>query len=312
MKTILLDTDMLTDCDDAAALAMLLNLEKAGECRIAGVCVSSRHPCSAAVVHAILTYYGRPDIPVGAPKNGRGAYRADSCFLEDVSQRFPHALGGNEDAEDAVRVYRRILAEAEDGGVTIATIGYMTNLADLLDSPADDLSPLEGRELVRRKVACWVCMGGNFPVDTARDNVNFTRDMPSAYKALTEWPGIIHFVGREVGHNIFAGEGLRKTPEDNPVRRAYELHRSRFTPDNWNHHTADPSTVLYAVRGCGAWFRLSEPGFIDLKPNGAFTWTFDPAGTQRRLLAECDYAELAVVMEELMCRGPYSENCKNF
>ncbi len=304
MNTILLDTDMLTDCDAAAALAMLLNLERAGECRIAGVCVSSRHPRSAAVVDAILTYYGRADIPVGSPKNGRGAYRDNSCFLDDVSIRFPHALRDNDDAEDAVRLYRRLLASADNGGVTVVTIGYMTNLADLLDSAPDDLSPLGGTQLVSRKVACWVCMGGNFPVDDARDNVNFTRDMPSAYKAITEWPGTIHFVGREIGHNIFAGEGLRQTPEDNPVRRAYELHRSRYTPDNWNHHTADPSTILYAVRGCGDMFRLSGPGFIDLAPDGAFTWRDDPSGRQRHLLVASPYARLAAIMEELMCRTP--------
>ncbi len=31
-------------------------------------------------------------------------------------------------------------------------------------------------DLVRKHVSKWVCMGGNFPVDPAKDNVNFTRD----------------------------------------------------------------------------------------------------------------------------------------
>lgn len=65
---LVLDTDMLTDCDDLAALGMLHTLESMGEARLLAVTVSSREPRSAPVVDAVNTYYGRPDIPVGAPK----------------------------------------------------------------------------------------------------------------------------------------------------------------------------------------------------------------------------------------------------
>ena len=39
----------------------------------------------------------------------------------------------------------------------------LTNLRDLLASPADAISPLKGRELVKQKVDRWVCMGGRYP-----------------------------------------------------------------------------------------------------------------------------------------------------
>ena len=39
-------------------------------------------------------------------------------------------------------------------------IGFVTNIAALLVSPADDISPLSGRDLVAQKVKTIVWMGG--------------------------------------------------------------------------------------------------------------------------------------------------------
>jgi len=310
-EKIILDTDMLTDCDDAAALAVLLNLEAMGECCIQAICVSSKHPCSAAVVNAITTYYGRESIPIGAPKDGKGAYRSDSCFLEPVSAEFSHKLPNNDAVTDAVQIYREALAEAADHEITIVTIGYMTNLASLLESPPDGDSDLSGMELVRKKVKRWVCMGGNFPEDDAKDNVNFTRDMPSAYAAISAWPGRIDFVGREIGHNIYAGNHLRYTPKQNPVRRAYEIHRGRYSQADWNHHTADPSTILYAVRGDRDYFDLSPKGSINLNEDGTFRWVESETGRQYHVLPHMEFTRIAGVLEELICRQPASMNHGN-
>ena len=54
--------------------------------------------------------------------------------------------------EDAVTVLRRSLAEAEDGSLVIASIGFLHNLLSLLQSPGDSISPASGYELVRDKV----------------------------------------------------------------------------------------------------------------------------------------------------------------
>lgn len=301
---IFLDTDMLRDCDDAAALALLLNLEAAGRCEIVGMAVSSKHPHSSAAVNVINTYFHRAEIPIGAPKNGRGVYRADTCFLGPLAREFPHALSCNDEAPDAVEVYRRALAKAQDGEITLVTIGYLTNVADLLESGPDKWSELDGKTLVERKVRRWICMGGNFPIDDAKDNVNFTRDMPAAYAAIQGWPGEVHFVGREIGHNIFAGDGLRFVSRANPVRRAYELHRGPGSPDNWNHHTADPTTVWYAVHDCADAFSLSGPGYIDLKLSGEFRWVEDPHGRQRHLLQRMSREEMARLLDQWISTPP--------
>ena len=297
---LVLDTDMLTDCDDLAALGMLHTLESMGEARLLAVTVSSREPRSAPVVDAVNTYYGRPDIPVGAPKNGRGAYRPDSCFLEPVAAEFPHRLRSNEDAPDAVTLLRRVLWE--NTCVVLLTIGYLTNVAGLLQSGPDDVCPLSGMELVERSVTEWVCMGGNFPVDDASDNVNFTRDPEPAIYALQHYPGRMTFVGREIGHQIFAGNGLKQTPRENPVRRGYELHRGRYG-DDWNHHTADPSTVLYAVRGCRDYFTV-QPGRMLLEADCSFRWDAGQSSNQSYLVQRIDRGQMGALLERLICAPP--------
>ena len=300
---LILDTDMLTDCDDAAALGMLHVMADAGEVEILATGVSSRHPLSAPVVEVINNYYGRTNLAVGAPKQGSGAYRPDSSFLIQVAAEFPHQFLSNDDAPDAVDVYRRCLAHA-GAPVKIVTIGYMANLARLLQSLPDDASPLNGSELIANTVSEWVCMGGNFPVDDARDNVNFTRDPASAIYAIRHWPGRITFVGREIGHNIYVGDRLKETPLTNPVRRAYQLHRERYQLGHWNHHTADPSAVLYAVRGLQQYFELQEGGFMDIQDDCSFTWTQAAGQQQAYLLQKMERAAMGQVMERLMIHPP--------
>lgn len=295
---------MLRDCDDAAALAVLLNLERAGRCEIAGMAVSSKHPYSSVAVNVINTYFGRSGILIGAPKNGRGVYRTDSCFLDRLAEEFPHALPCNDAAPNAIDVYRNVLSKADEKEIILVTIGYMTNVADLLRSGPDRWSELDGKTLIQRKVCRWICMGGNFPIDNATNNVNFTRDMPSAFEAISKWPSDLHFVGREIGHSIFAGDGLRFAPRDNPVRRAYELFHEMNTPGNWNHHTADPTTIWYAVHGCTDAFMLSRPGYIALDPSGEFCWVEDRQGKQRHLKQKLSRAQMAARLDRWISMSP--------
>jgi hypothetical protein len=305
---LIFDTDMLTDCDDAAAMGIMHKLADMGEVDILATMVSSKYPMSAPVVDVINTYYGRPDIPVGVPKNGTGAYRPNSVFLDKVASEFKHQLKSNDEAPDAVELYRKILASEADSSVVVLTVGYMSNIETLLKSGPDQFSELSGNELVKKKVRVWICMGGNFPVDPAKDNVNFTRDAPAAVYAINNWPGKIVFAGREIGHNIFIGERLRSTPLSNPVRRAYELHREKANTGNWNHHTADPWAVLLAIRGLADYWDLEEDGYIDLKEDCSFEWKKKPGARQGYILQKMERTKLGNIMEELLVSPPKPVN----
>ena len=65
---VVFDTDMLTDFDDVGALAGLHALADAGECEILATVSCTRGNAAGAAVEVINGYYGRGDLPGGAPK----------------------------------------------------------------------------------------------------------------------------------------------------------------------------------------------------------------------------------------------------
>ena len=161
---VIFDTDMGNDVDDLMALAMLHQYADHGLCRIEAVTVSKGHPLAAPFVDAANTFYGRPDIPIGAVDGGPTP--EDGKYLRPLldSGRYPYDLEPGR-ARDAVRVQRAALARAEDRSVIIIVVGFSTNLSRLLASDADALSPRGGRELVRRKVRLLSMMAGDYTLD---------------------------------------------------------------------------------------------------------------------------------------------------
>lgn len=303
------DTDMLTDCDDAGALAVLHALADAGECEILATVCCVRELNSVRTVQAINAYYGRPDLPVGIVR-GEGV-QMPSKFAAAVAKEFPPTNSAA--IPDAVQVYRDVLERQPDQAVVIVTLGYMTNLKNLLLLPADG-ERLRGRDLVKKKVKHWVCLGGNFVGKPPRDdlklgNVNFQRDAESALAAINDWPGPITFVGREIGSvpsGLELGTSLAKTPAKNPVRRAYEHY---FGGRAKNRHVADLTAILFAVRGARDYWDLETKGYLDLQPNMTFEWKIDADREQAYLLKKLrdgkpndEYIES--VLDELLIRPP--------
>src|SRR5688572_25038834 len=83
---LILDTDMDSDCDDPAALAVLHALADAGEVEPLAIMISALDPHAGPCADAINTYYGRPDLPIGSARppavNQKSKYTkavADRC-----------------------------------------------------------------------------------------------------------------------------------------------------------------------------------------------------------------------------------------
>ncbi|RLD10012.1 MAG: hypothetical protein DRI44_07145 [Chlamydiae bacterium] len=265
---IIFDMDIDTDCDDAGALAILHALADNGEVEILGTIVSTHYPYSAPCVEAINRYYGRPNIPIGAPKsNWTDTGSRGSKYAKNIAGEFKTTLKSNDDAPDAVKVYRQILAAQKTNSVVILSVGYLTNIRDLLESGPDEISPLSGVELVRQKVKFWVCNGAEYPnnYNTGAWG-NFTPDPTSAAIAVRDWPGTIWFCGE--GRKVFTGSLLHETPTNNPVRRIYDLYlgSTKNTRPSW-----DPISTLFAVRS-NAVFWTSRSGDYHIFDNGTFEW----------------------------------------
>jgi len=237
-KRVILDTDISSDVDDVGAVSVLHSLADKGEIEILAVMVSSGDPWSARCLDALNTYFGRPSIPIGTVSGN--AVIHESKYTQKVVEEFRHDLGSTADSENAVSLYRKILASSKDRSVTIVSVGYLTNLSHLLRSPPDDVSGLNGSDLVAKKVVRLVCMGGTYP--SGRE-WNFYQDAPSTMHVVPNWPAPVFFVGFETGVKILTGSGLRQSPVPNPVRRSYELYNDLTNRPSW-----DQLAVLYAAR----------------------------------------------------------------
>jgi purine nucleosidase len=295
---IILDTDMESDVDDVGALAMLHALADFGETEILGVMVCAINPWSILCADRVNTYFNRAGLPLGQLR-GPGVDR-ESLYARGIAEEFPGSLQSADDAPDAVDQYRRILAGQPDNSVVILSIGYLTNLRDLINSGPDSHSDLNGRQLVERKVRLWVCMGGEFP--SGRE-ANIRWDTEASVEAIDKWPGEIIFSGWEIGL-MDTGADILDLPEDNPVRRAYQLF-GRIPHKNW-----DQVAVLYAVRGMDGgpashYWELSGPGRIIIDPeDGSNTWEDDPDGSHRHLIQKGTDDEIAREMDALMMHLP--------
>ena len=295
---VILDTDMESDVDDVGALAMLHALADKGEVNILGVMVCALNEWSVLCADRINTYFGRAGTPLGTLR-GPGVDR-ESRYAHVIPLEFPGTLQNNNDAPDAVRQYRQILASQPDGSVVIISIGYLTNIRDLLNSQPDEISTLSGRELVSEKVSIWICMGGQFP--SGRE-ANIRWDTEASIEAIANWPTKIIFSGWEIGL-MDTGGNISELPDSNPVRRAYELF-DRIPHKNW-----DQVAVLYAIRGhndgpLSDFWELSEPGWIVIdSTDGSNTWKEDPKGTHRHLIQKGTNEEIAYEIDKLMMHIP--------
>lgn len=218
--------------------------------------VSSKNPWSPLCLSALNPYFGRGDIPLGV-LNGPGSAKR-SRYAQQVAEEFPRTLKSLADAPNAAELYRRVLATEAEGSVVLVTVGFLSNLRDLLQSKPDALSPLDGRDLVARKVKAWVGMGGQFP--EGPEACNWRRDAAAAAYVLEHWPTPVIFSGGELGSRIQTGAGLTKLPTNSPVRRAYELYNGLTNRASW-----DQTAVLYAVRG----FNGGLKEVWDLRANGS-------------------------------------------
>jgi len=238
MRKFILGTDWWTDCDDAVALRVLARAHKKGEINILGIGINGCMEHSVASVDAFLSFEGVKNIPLGidieaTDFGGNPPYQARLATLSEKT---------NEDAEDAVKLYRRLLSESEDK-VEIIEIGYPQVLSALLESGADEISNLSGYELVESKVLKMWVMAGKWDENPGREN-NFARNPRSrrAGNILCEkCPVPMTFLGWEVGAEVISGGELE---ENDILHKVMCDHGSENGRSSW-----DPMLVLLALVG---------------------------------------------------------------
>lgn len=274
---LIFDTDMGNDIDDAMALAVIHALQSRGECELLAVTSSKDNPWSILYCDVVNSFYGRPEIPLG--RVSQGVTNLDGSYTRKVVETsengipvFARRFQDAEDIPEAVSVLRSTLAAQPDHSVTLVVVGFSTNVARLLQSPGDQISPQTGLELVTRKVKLLSQMIGRFDRDKPAKfhEYNVRLDVPAAKAVYEIWPKEIPVVvsGWEVGRAI----QIRATSIQNdydyvkyhPIRLGYEYwHKMPY-----NRPTYDLTSILYAVRPERGYFGLSKAGQFKINELG--------------------------------------------
>jgi hypothetical protein len=160
--------------------------------------------------------------------------------------------------------------------VTIAQIGFSTNLARLLKTPG-------GRELVQRKVKLLCLMAGWFG-DDPKPEYNVKTDGKSAKELFADWPTPMIFSGFELGVKVLIPykEFLKdfNYAANHPVAESFKV----FAKPGEDRANYDSTAVLQAIRPDRGYFELSPPGRVTLGPKDVTVFAPDPQGNARYMI----------------------------
>lgn len=247
MKKILLGTDWWTDCDDCVALRILTRFINKGEIELVGVAINACMDKSVSSVDAFLHFDGVDGVAIGIDKNATDETITRLTYQNRMSEGAVK-YKSNDDAEDGVRLYRRLLSEAEEK-ITIVEIGFHNIMGAVLESTSDDISEKTGLELFEEKVDKVYVMGGAYDKNPGHEyNFHYyERTRKGAHILCEKCPVPIVFLGFEVGEPVKTGGEILS--DGDILKNAMS--------DFWTHHKRDlqgrsswdPMTVLLAIMG---------------------------------------------------------------
>ena len=311
---IIFDTDIGNDVDDVLALSMLHALQTRGACELLGVTVTKADELAGPFVDVMNTFYQRPHIPIGCIRPSSSNEPSKFLPLAEVKDggrlRYPHQLKRSSDAPLPASVLRRILSREPDHSVVLVQVGYFSNLAALLDTAGDAYSPLDGSDLIKRKVQFLSVMAGAFQKIDQNDHYlefNVVSDIPSARKLARQWPTPIVWSGFEIGIAVpFPAISIERDfsyVRHHPAAEAYFL----YNPPPHERPTWDLTAVLYAVFPDRSYFDLSAPGLVTIEPDGFTRFNAAPEGRDRFLILRKD--QVPRVREALVQLSSQPPNC---
>ena len=301
---IILDTDIGSSTDDLFAMEMLYRYEEQGRCRLLGVVVDRMGEDCAACADVMGTYFGRPDLPIGLERNGIANpqvwidYKALPTLTDSNGNlMFQRSVGDYASLPDGWRLYRQLLASQPDHSVSIVSTGFVTVLAQLLESEPDSYSSLNGVELVRRKVRCIYLQGGVFGTSVEPD-FNFAQGITFAQTFFDLWPQEVDMVFSPME----VGQEIEYTPEQviadvdwtdiHPIKQVYMNYNCNTGQRMW-----DPMAVIQAVEG-DSLFALSPRGTVQFTDNAETLFTPSATGHCRYQLPR-DAAWTAAMLDRI-------------
>ncbi|MGM9760780.1 MAG: nucleoside hydrolase [Parabacteroides sp.] len=295
---VILDTDLGNCTDDLLAIQALFYIQSLGECRIIGMMTSMQLDLGRKLADQMLHHYKADDVPLGLLSGEEKLFEIVPYYQLADSLRhtgtalFPSTGIPLEERLPAYKLYRKLLAGAEDNSVVIACIGKYTNLGQLLDSSADEYSPLTGRELIQKKVRSLEAMGGCFTpvplrysstpgaVEFLSIEYNVAGDIPMAKKVLENWPTELHLLPLEEGMKFPSNhdeilEDYAWQP-DSPLYQIYSRY-NEWAIGDIGQYWWDALVVAHVMLR-ETIFDCTEKGTLSIADDGTTFFTLSPDG----------------------------------
>ena len=298
---IIFDTDLGPDYDDVGALAFLHAMADSGKVEILATISSNKHGLVAPSIEVINTYFNRQNLEIGAPKSEGVNLGSSQHWADSIVAKYPHKIQSTSEVPDAVSVYRKILNAQPDKSVTIVTVGFLTNLNNLLKSQPDSINPLSGKELVSKKVKRLVSMAGRFPEGR---EFNIFMDSAASKYVYENWPGEIIFTGFEIGWEIRTGLRLISSDiKNSPVKDVFRISIPLADEDKLGRMSWDETAALIGVYGTEGFFDTRR-GTIIINKDGSNRWQDDPAGKHQCVIQKMAVSDMAKFIEDRMIHVP--------
>ena len=265
MQKVILDHDLGPDCDDAAAVCIVVKAHMKGEINCLAI-TSCMYTSMSAVAAAVPDYLGCHDIPFSY-NNERSATGTNVRCCGTPATQYWNRHGSWPTIYKNTPLLRQIFADnGGKGDIIFITIGPLTTLYCLFNSQGDSVSPMTGRELFAANVKSYIVGGGNFA--NLNDNEhNFAEDYEATaatVNTITEVP--MTFVGANVAGNFLTGDNLPNCPDDWVLKPYYYLQtwEQYYTRQAW-----DLATVYYAIYGGAGMWQVKSGYRITSWSNGA-------------------------------------------
>ena len=298
---VIFDTDLGPDYDDVGALAFLHAMADSGKVEILATVSSNKHELVAPAINVINTYFGRGELSVGAPKTAGVNLGSSQHWADSIIAKYPHSIKTTSEVPDAVDIYRRVLSTQNDKSVTIVTVGFLTNLSNLLRSKPDDVSPFSGADLVNRKVMRLVSMAGWFPEGR---EFNIFMDSTASKFVYENWPGEIIFTGFEIGSKIHTGLKLISSDiKESPVKDVFRISIPLSEEDKKGRMSWDETAVLIGVYGTDGFFDTVR-GKIVVNEDGSNKWENSNEGKQFYVKEKMPVPQISTFIENRMMHVP--------
>lgn len=278
---VIIETDMGNDIDDALAMDLAYKAMDDGKINILAIGVHKLSPTAADYVDVLNTWYGYGSIPIGRSQTPvynqhQRDYTIPVCAMRDSKGKalWKRKKKGS-DFEDPVTLYRRVLAAQPDTSVIFVSLGFGTELAKLLQSPPDAVSPMSGEDLVKQKVKYLSIMAGSYGA-RQRAEYNVVNDIPAMKIVFDRWPTPIVQNPFEIGPKVkFHGDSIEKLfswASAHPVIDGYKYYMDMpYDRPSW-----DLLSIIYITRP--ELFIKSEPGKVQVNAKGYTFYTPDKNG----------------------------------